>query len=66
MANKENESFLSVYVEAIEKLSSKYIPKNMDRMTKWDINTFSAWIDVRIKKIAAHKCPLDIFEKCEA
>ena len=65
MANKENESFF-VYVKAIKRLSSKYIPENIDRMTKWAINTFSAWIDVRSKKIAAHKGPLNIFEKCEA
>ena len=58
MANKENECFLSVSDEAMEKLSRKYIPENTKKI--------SAWRDTRSKKFAVDRCPLDIFEKFEA
>ena len=53
--------FVSVSDEAMEKLSSKYVPENMEKMSKWAINTFCAWRDAHSKKFATGKCPLDIF-----
>ena len=34
MANKENEHFLLVSDEAMEKLSSNYVPRNIEKMMK--------------------------------
>ena len=66
MANKENEWFPSLSSEEVEKLSTKYVPGNTEKMTKWAFNTFSAWRDAHNKKFSADQCPLDIFKNCKA
>ena len=66
MANKENERFPSLSSEEVEKLSTKYVPGNTEKMTKWAFNTFSAWRDAHNKKFSADQCPLDIFKNCKA
>ena len=61
------ECFLSVSDEAMEKLSSKYVPENMEKMTKWTINTFLHGEMHSMRCFPADKCPLDhMFKKCEA
>ena len=66
MANKENERFPSLSSEEVEKLSTKYVPGNTEKMTKWAFHTFSAWRDAHNKKFSADQCPLDIFKNCKA
>ena len=68
MANKENERFPSLSSEEMKKLSTKYVPGNTEKMTKWLLNmyTSSAWRDVHNKKFSADQCPLNIFNNCKA
>ena len=49
----------------MEKLSTKYVPENTEKMTKWAFNTFSAWRDAHNKQFSADQCPLDIFKNCK-
>ena len=66
MVNKENEQFPSLSSEEMEKLLTKYVPGNTEKMTKWAFNTISASRDVHNKKLSANQCPLDIFKNCKA
>ena len=66
MANKENERFPSLSSEEMEKLSTKYVPGNTEKMTKWAFNALSAWRDTHNKMFSADQCPLDIFKNCKA
>ena len=45
MENKENARFPSVSDGAIDKLSSKYVSENMEKMTRWAVTVFYDWRD---------------------
>ena len=66
MANKENEPdrscFKQLSDEELAGLTSKFVPKNTDKTTKWALKNFSDWREARNASNCTEKCPDDLLE----
>ena len=66
MENKENECFPSISDETLDKIATKYVPENTEKMTKWAVTAFQDWRGAHNAQRTDVKHPNDLLVKCEA